>query len=102
PMVAGCKIFMRAKGIPRDEEEEVHLVRLRMVVARGRFKPGSLRFKDGESITVVDDHQFKGKVENCAGSWARGANMSRNTACCARRRPMSAGRAYELGRFGCC
>ncbi|PNX91083.1 hypothetical protein L195_g047212 [Trifolium pratense] len=28
----GCKIFMRAKGIPRDEEEEVHLVELRRVV----------------------------------------------------------------------
>ncbi|MCI85541.1 hypothetical protein A2U01_0106820 [Trifolium medium] len=36
------------------------------------------------------------------GSWARGANMSRNTTCCSRRRPMGAGRAYELGRFGCC
>ncbi|MCI32294.1 hypothetical protein A2U01_0053507, partial [Trifolium medium] len=31
-MVAGCKIFMKAEGIPRDEEEEVHLVELRKVV----------------------------------------------------------------------
>ncbi|MCI80370.1 hypothetical protein A2U01_0101641 [Trifolium medium] len=34
-----------------------------------------------------------------AGSWAQGAPMSRNTACCAMRRPMGAGCAYELGRF---
>ncbi|MCI46351.1 hypothetical protein A2U01_0067591, partial [Trifolium medium] len=31
-MVAGYKIFMRAEGIPRDEEEEVYLVGLRRVV----------------------------------------------------------------------
>ncbi|MCI96756.1 hypothetical protein A2U01_0118056, partial [Trifolium medium] len=29
-----------------------------------------------------------------AGSWVRGALMSRNTACCARRRLMGAGRTY--------
>ncbi|MCI54365.1 hypothetical protein A2U01_0075615, partial [Trifolium medium] len=32
-------------------------------------------------------------------SWARGAPMSRSTACCAKRRLMGAGRAYELDRF---
>ncbi|MCI32477.1 hypothetical protein A2U01_0053691, partial [Trifolium medium] len=31
-MVAGCKIFKRAEGIPRVEEEEVNLVGLRRVV----------------------------------------------------------------------
>ncbi|MCI92413.1 hypothetical protein A2U01_0113709, partial [Trifolium medium] len=32
PMVAGCKIFMREEGIPKDEKEEVHLAELRWVV----------------------------------------------------------------------
>jgi hypothetical protein len=31
-MVAGCKIFMRAESIPRDEEVVVPLGRLRRVV----------------------------------------------------------------------
>ncbi|MCI19567.1 hypothetical protein A2U01_0040724, partial [Trifolium medium] len=30
------------------------------------------------------------------------AHPGLSTACCARRRPMGAGRAYKLGRFGCC
>ncbi|WJX12785.1 hypothetical protein P8452_03241 [Trifolium repens] len=41
PMVVGAKIFMRAEGIPRDEEEVI-LVVLAMVVGskwkRSRFK----------------------------------------------------------------
>ncbi|MCI87439.1 hypothetical protein A2U01_0108722, partial [Trifolium medium] len=47
-------------------------------------------------------HAYELPAAPGAGSWARGANMSRNTACCANRRPMGAGRTYELGRLcGC-
>ena len=41
PMVVGCKIFMRAEGILRDEEEVILVVLARVVGSkwkRSRFK----------------------------------------------------------------
>ena len=35
PMVVGCKIFMRAEGIPRDEGSEVILVVLTILLETG-------------------------------------------------------------------
>ncbi|MCI21267.1 hypothetical protein A2U01_0042433, partial [Trifolium medium] len=54
PMVVGGKIFMRAEGILRDEEEEVQLA-------------GSSRWREqhGGWWEERHHHRFKGKVENC-------------------------------------
>ncbi|MCI13901.1 hypothetical protein A2U01_0035023, partial [Trifolium medium] len=78
PMVAGCKIFT---GIPRDEEEEVHLVEQRRVVRCKKMQEGKSNREACVSSngTLLEASGGWCQVQGSSGTWTWPVVLNRSS-----------------------